>query len=267
MDVLTSQQITTYYERYKKAEIVFTKEIIEAAGLVTGQVFLKCSGELWNCIIYSFSFESVKIVVSKKAGLIQKLQDSHNFGKLNLAFANPNAKAPIAISVTSKVAGYTPYKNSDDMIFLSLHFTNRPPDDLIVIMGRILEAHVNSALSYQKQKRIPLTVENMRELNISSREVSISIQGVSRQCILNDISFSGAQIAIIGIAKFLEDREVLLTLEFDNPKKSYSIRGRFVGSQAVEGQKEWVAMRISFDEALIPIGYKLRINDYIGDLK
>ncbi|MDR2518450.1 MAG: PilZ domain-containing protein [Spirochaetaceae bacterium] len=260
--LLTSQQIKTYYERHKATELTFTKEIAEVTGLISKQTALKCMGEFWPCLIYATSFESAKIVANTKSGLIQKLQEANNAGSLKFSFANPETGNPIVIFVGCRSVGYTPYGASRDMGIISLQFTQRPPDDLIVILGQILDAHVNSVL--RRGERIIITNDTQRRLSIRSRDIAITIQGVPRQCILRDISFYGVKVIIMGIAKFLENKDVELIIEFDEPSQSFSLKGKFVRSEQVEGRKELVAMAIALDEAAVPMGYKTRINNYIS---
>jgi len=259
--LLTSQQIKTFYERHKATELTFTKEMVETTGLISKQTALKCMGEFWPCLIYSTSFESAKIVANTKSGLLQKLQESNNAGSLKFCFIDFETGNPMVIFVGCRSAGYTPYGASPDMVIISLQFTQRPPDDLIAILGQILDANVNSV--QRRGERIIITNDTQRRLNIASRDIAITIQGVPRQCILRDISFFGAKVIIMGIAKFLEDKEIELAIDFDEPHQSFSLKGRFVRSEKVEGRKELVAMAIAFDETAVPMGYKMRINNYI----
>ncbi|MDR2029699.1 MAG: pilus assembly protein PilZ, partial [Treponema sp.] len=71
--MVTSQKITTYYERYKAIDVTFTKEIIQVTGLITQQVYLKCVGDFWPCVVYSSSFQWAKVVANIKSGLVDKL--------------------------------------------------------------------------------------------------------------------------------------------------------------------------------------------------
>ncbi|MDR2029209.1 MAG: hypothetical protein LBP93_06700 [Treponema sp.] len=72
---------------------------------------------------------------------------------------------------------------------------------------------------------------------------------------------------MMGVAKFLVDRETSLRIDFDDPRESFLLRGKFIRSETVEGRKELVALAMLFDEAQIPMGYKMRINDYIGSIR
>jgi len=143
----------------------------------------------------------------------------------------------------------------------TLQFSNRPPDDFIEIIGRVLDANVNSAK--RKDVRIPLTQDNMRKLNMLSTETSVSIQGVPRRCILRDISFSGSKIIMMGVAKFLLDKEGVLRLDFNDPREAFTIKGKIVRAENVEGKKEMVALGLNFDEANVPMSFKIRLNDML----
>jgi len=147
----------------------------------------------------------------------------------------------------------------------SLQFTQRPPDDLIEIVGKILEANINSAK--RREERILITPETTRKLNIISKESAIFIQGVPRYCILRDISFSGAKLIMMGVAKFLVDRDAALRVDFDDPRESFLLKGKFIRSEAVEGRKDLIALAVLFNESSVPMGYKVRINNYLSQIR
>jgi hypothetical protein len=205
------------------------------------------------------------VVASAKSGIVEKLQRANNSVSLRLCFNNAETGAPVTFFVTARVAGYNAYGGSADMALFSLQFTQRPPDDLIEIMGRVLDANINS--SKRKNERVLLTADSMRKLKILSKDTAAFIQGVPRRCILRDISFSGAKIIMMGVAKFLVDKDTALRLDFDDPRESFLVRGKFVRAEAVEGRKELIALAITFDEALIPMGYKVRLNDFLSAVR
>ena len=261
MGVITSQKITTYYERYKVIEVTFSREIIAVTGLVTQQVYLKCGGDFWPCVIYSGSFQGAKVAANTQSGLFNKLQTTNNSISLRFCFKKSEKEAPVTFFVAARVSGYAPYNGSKEVALFSLQYTQRPPDDLIEIMGRVLDANVNSAK--RKDERIILTPDSIRKMNILAKETAVFIQGVPRRCMLRDISFSGAKIIMMGVAKFLINREAALRVDFDDPRESYSLKGAFIRSEAVEGRKELIALAIEFSGA-ISMGYKIRLNEYLG---
>jgi hypothetical protein len=262
MALVTSQKIATYYERYKAIDVTFTKEIIQVTGLVTQQVYLKCVSDFWPCVIYSTSFGGAKVVVNTQTGLVNKLQPANNMVSLRFCFKNAETGNTVTFFVASRVAGYSPYGGSQDVALFTLVFTQRPPDDLIEIIGRVLDANVNSAK--RKEERIILNPESIRKMGLLTKETAVFIQGVTRRCILRDISFSGAKLIMMGVAKFLMNREAALRVDFDDPRESFLLKGKFVRTEAVEGRKELIALAILFTDNTIPMGYKIRLNDYIG---
>jgi hypothetical protein len=262
MSVLTKQKIASYYDRYKGIDVTFTKEIIQVTGLITQQVLIKCVGDFWPCVVYSSSFEGAKVVANIKSGLTEKLQQANNSISLRLCFRSPDSGQPVTFFVTARVAGYTTYGGSTDTALFNLQFTQRPPDDLIEIMGRVLDANINS--SKRKDERVLLTADSLRKLRFLSKDTAAFIEGVPRRCILRDISFSGAKIIMMGVAKFLVDRDTALRLDFDDPRESFLVRGKFVRAETVEGRKELIALAITFDESTIPMGYKVRLNDFLS---
>ncbi|MDR2073401.1 MAG: pilus assembly protein PilZ [Spirochaetaceae bacterium] len=265
MGVITSQKIASFYDRFKTINVTFSKEIIQVTGLVNQQVYLKCGGDFWPCVIYSSSFEMAKVAANTQSGLVEKLRPANNMVSLRFCFKTPDSDTPVTFFVSTRVCGYSPYGNSGNIALFSLQFTQRPPDDLIGIIGTVLDANVNSAK--RSEERILLTVESIRKMGLLSKETAVFIQGVPRRCILRDVSFSGAKLIMMGIAKFLITREAALRIDFDDPRESFLLKGSFVRSEEVEGRKEMVALAIKFTGGAVPMGYKIRINNYISQLR
>jgi len=264
MGVLTSQKINTYYDMFNAIDVVYSKEIIQVTGLVTNQVYLKCIGDFWPCAVYSSSFQGAKVAINVKTGILQKLERANNMISLRFCFKNAETGNTVTFFINTKAAGFTPHGGSEDIALLKLQFTQRPPDDFIEIMGRILDANVNSAK--RREERIFITPDSIRKLNIT-KESSIFIDKVPRHCIVRDISFSGVKIIMMGVAKFLVDKVAVLRLEFDEPRDIFMIKGKFLRSESVEGRKELVSLVLLFDESIIPMGYKIRINDYLSQVR
>jgi hypothetical protein len=265
MGVLLSQKISTYYERFKDIDVTFTKDMIQVTGLLTQEIHLKCGNDFFPCVVYTTSFSGAKVVANVKTGLLAKLQTTNNFVSLRLCFRAPGETNTVTFFVSARVTANAPYGNSQDVNMFTIQFSNRPPDDFIEIMGRILDANVNS--KKRKDDRVPLTPDNLRKLNMTSTETVVFIEDVPRRCILRDISFSGSKVIMLGIPKFLLDKHGSLRLEFNDPRISYTIKGKFIRAEAVEGKKEMVALGISFDEATVPMGFKIRLNDMITSVR
>ena len=265
MGVLTSQKINAYYERFKNISVTFTKEIIEVTGLLTQHVHLKCGNDFWPIVVYSASFEKAKIVANIKTGLQGKIREANSLVNLRFCFKPQGETNTITFFVAARVLASAPYGNSQDINIITLQFTNRPPDDFIEIIGRVLDANVNSAK--RKDERIAITVDNMRKLNLLSSESAIFIERVPRRCILRDLSFSGSKIIMMGVAKFLLDKVASVKIEFNDPREAFFISGKIIRIEPVEGKKEMVAVGMVFDEAQVPMGFKIRLNDMLTTIR
>jgi hypothetical protein len=125
----------------------------------------------------------------------------------------------------------------------------------------VLEANVNS--QKRSEERILITTETLRKIGISNKELSILIQGIPRKGILRDISFSGAKVILLGLAKFIMNKEAVLRIEIEEPRQILEIPGTIVRYEPVEGRKDISAFAIKFHEAKVPMAYKLLINDYL----
>ena len=261
MGVLTSQKISIYYDQFKNINVTFTKEIIQATGLLPQQIHLKCGNDFWPCVVYAASFEGAKIVVNIKTDLLGKLQAANNYINLRFCFKPVGETNAVTFFIAGHVMANAPYGNSQDVNMFTIQFTNRPPDDFIEIIGRVLDANVNSVK--RKDVRIPLNADNMRKLNILSSESAVFIERVPRRCILRDISFSGSKIIMMGVAKFLLEKDAAIKIEFNDPKEAFLIKGKFIRAENVEGKKEMIALGLIFDEASVPMGYKMRLNDML----
>jgi hypothetical protein len=266
MAVTTSQQIGKWFELYKTIDVTYTKEIIKATGLDIRGVFLKCVGEQWPCVVYSSSFLGAKVIVSSKQALTDRIAKANGAVSLRFSFKLSDKPDPVSFFIGAKVLGYSSYpKSTEELQYASLQYTQRPPDDFIDILGRLLEANMNS--TRRRDERILLNPDAMRRMGLLSKESFVFVQGVPRKCILRDLSFSGAKAIIVGLAKFLVDRECTLRVEMDDPRESLDVKGTIVRYEDVEGRKDLTAIAIHFDEQAVPMTFKMHVNDYLGQVR
>lgn len=265
MSITTSQQITKWYDVYKNIDVTLTKEILKTTGLDPRHVFMKCVGEQWPCVIYSTSFVGAKIIASAKPVLLEKMKRANNLVSLRFSFRFEGKTDPLSFFITGRATGFAPYQAGGDLQFMTLEYTQRPPDDLIEIMGRLLEANINSAR--RREERILLTPDSMRRLCLVSKDTVLSVQGVPRKCIVRDLSFSGSKLIIVGLAKFLVGKECLLRLEMDDPRETLDLKGEIVRYEDVEGRKDLTAVAVRFDDQTVPMTYKIHINDFLCQVR
>ncbi len=266
MALLTAQQISKYYELYQSTDVTFTKEVIQTVGLVTKNIFLKYLGVQLPCVISSCSMVGAKIIANVKSELFNEIRGSNNVLSLHFGFMLPGKSTPISFYVSSRVVGYSPYAGgSEGLNVVSLSYSQRPPDDLIGTLGQLIEATSNA--KRRKEDRILITVESMRKLGLVSKDAILYVQGVPRKCIVRDLSFSGAKLIVTGIGKFLVDKETVLHLELEDKNQDLELAGRIIRFDPVEGRRDIAALAVQFDDSLLPLEYKVRINEFLTTVR
>jgi hypothetical protein len=267
MSITTSQQIGKWYDLYKTIDVTLTREIIKATGFEPRHVYLKCIGEQWPCVVYSTSFSGAKVISSSKPALLDKIKKANNIVSLRFSFRLEEKSDPLSFFVTARVSGFAPYTQAvgGDLQFMNLEYTQRPPDDLIDILGRLLDANINS--TRRNDDRILLNPDSMRRVGLVTKNSVIFVQGVPRKCILRDLSFGGCKIIIVGLAKFLVGKDCSIRVDMEEPSETIEIKGKIVRYEDVEGRKDLAAVAIHFDEALVPMSYKMHINHYLGQTR
>lgn len=266
MSIATSQQIAKYYETFRTIDVTFTKEVVRATGLLTQNVYIKCIGEQWPCVVYSSSFDGAKVLVAAKQTIIERVKKANGLVSLRFSFRVSEKADPVSFFVSARAAGFAPYVQSNGTLqFMNVQFTQRPPDDYVEIMGRMLEANVNS--KRRSEERVVLTPDVVRKIGLARKEATVVIQGVPRRCILRDVSFSGAKIIIVGLAKYLVGKACTLRIDMEEPRETVELPGIVKRFEDVEGRKDLAAIGIRFDDTKVPMSYKMHMNDYLGQIR
>jgi len=261
MAITTLQQITHYYDQYRDRELTFTKDIIKTLALDPRQVYVKCNGTQWPCIINSTSFMHAKIIIGTKTEAFAEFAKK-TVSPINLRFCFIESDGqPNSFMVPCKVGQIGTYMNSTDLAIVTLNFTQRPSDALIEHTGRLLEANDNSIR--RRDESIVINDDTKRRLKLSTEKISVNIQNVPRNSVLRELSFGGAKIVLMGLAQFLTHKGVTLTLDFDEPQETLTVKGIITSAEPVEGRKDIVTATIDFSDEDIPLEYKLHINEFI----
>ena len=260
MSFATSQQINKYLEAYKDVFVTFSKEIIEVLSFDVKQAFVKASGGQWPCIINSASMSGAKIICNKNSGILKKISSqSFSNASLRFSFLDPDSKEPISFFVTIKLVGVSDYQ-MEDLALVTLAYTQRAPDALIERLGRIIEANVN-AKRYATEK-VVLTDSIMRRVALSKKETVVFVDEIPRRCILQNISFVGATVYIMGVASFLKNKAVTLKFDFLDPDTVITVKGHTIGALPLKDRKDLVSLTIEYESQSIPMNYKLYLNRY-----
>ena len=262
MAVITGQQITNYYDQYLNTEIAFTKEIIHTLALDPRQIYIKCAGSQWPCIVNSTSFTQAKIIVGTTGGAFQQLAQK-NPPAISLRYCfYQNDGQMMTFLISGKVSSISSYAGGKDLAIINIQYSQKPPDDFIEKIGRLLDANANAVK--RKDDRIIINQDSCRKLGLPKAECVVTIQGVPRHCILRDLAFSGAKVLLQGLPQFLINKEIIFSLEFEEPHEVINLKGTITGATPVEGRKDIFSANVEFSEESISLSYKIHINNYLS---
>jgi hypothetical protein len=262
MSIITTQQLAKYYEHYKGTDVTFNKEVIAATGLVTRNVYLKVQDRQVACMVFSSSMSAAKVIATVPAVVMGTLKQANNRLSLRWCFKLPDKVEPITFFVTCHPTAFTHYAlQGPDVHFITLEFTQRPPDDLIQILGTLLDASSNA--QRRKDERVLVTPETMKKLGLESREASLAVGPAVHKCVLRDLSFSGAKVVVQGPAAAFTGKSAVLRIARGDQGPEIQVPGSVRRAEEVGGRKEILAVSIEFSGDP-PMTYKLLINSYVS---
>jgi hypothetical protein len=262
MSIITSQQIVRYFEKYRETDVTFNKQVVVATGLVSKNVYLKVLDRQWSCVVFSSSMAGGRLIVNVKETFFTALKQSNNRMTLRWCFKQPDKDEPITFFVPCHAGGFMHYNvQNPDVQMVSVEYTQRPPDDLILILGTLLEAKSNS--QQRKDERIVFTPENVKRLGLDSRDAFLTVDGVERKCILRDLSFSGARIVFPGQLASALGKQISLRIPKGEQVEGMALRGVVRRVDEVGGRKDILVIGIEYTGDS-PMGYKLLVNSFLN---
>ncbi|QEN07215.1 PilZ domain-containing protein [Oceanispirochaeta crateris] len=263
MAIVTNQIIKDLYNKYRSIEVTFNKEVIKSTGLQPKKVFLKLKEGPHACLLYATSLESARILVSLTDTMVSNIIEEEPNISLRLSFLRDDQPKPVELNffIQGRLSNFTKYSaNQPDLYFSTLTYSTRPPDDLIEILGFLLEANVNA--TKRKEDRVLVTADSMKKLDLGSKNCVLLVDSLPRKGILRDLSFSGAKVIVPGNAKFLINKAA--ELKIINSKGEYiSIEGQILRFEEVQGRRDLAAIAIHFPLEALPLAYKVMINNFL----
>ena len=264
MSILTGFQISRLYELYNDIDITFTKDIVATTLFNHKETYLRFGGSQKKCLFYSTSMNKGRVIINIGDNFIAKVKDAGGLVSLRLAFNIPGKNDIISFFVNAKITGYSAYSDQgSDLNYAFLTYTQRPPDDLIIILGQLLEANIN----FQKRKdlRIIINNSNYTALGLSSKELNLVIENIPRKAIIVDISASG--IMAIGVKAFKFHLNKELIIKFNSASNDWQMKGQIVRIDDITGRNDIVLIGIRLVPETIPVSFKMSIENYLKTIK
>lgn len=263
MAIVTNQLISQLYAKYKSIDVSFNKDVTKTTGLQPRKVFLKFKELQRPCVLYSCSLESARVIAALPDSILTQLQNEELGASLRLSFMREDSTKPEEHNffIQTRVQNHVSFsKEQPDLYLLTLHYSTRPPDDLIEILGFLLEANVNA--TKRTEERILITVESLKGLHLGSKNCILMIDSIPRKGILRDISFSGCKVIIQGNAKFLMNKQVVVKL-INDKGEAIEIPGKILRFEEVQGRRDLAAVALIFALEDLPLSYKMMINNFL----
>ena len=196
MSIITSHEITRFYEQHGKTEVTFNKQVMEATGLLSAH--LKAAGTETRCALYASSMSAAKLLVPDlRDPMLQAIKLAGGHLSVRLTFKRIDKPDPLTFYVAGRMTGSTPYNpQNPNAQLVALEFTGRPSDDLIQVLGVLLEANANA--QRRRDERIVVTPETVKRLGFESGAGALTVEGTDHRCLLKDVSFGGAKVLVAG---------------------------------------------------------------------
>src|SRR4030042_1006703 len=85
MSIITSHEISRFYEEYRETEVASNKQVMEATGLLS--THLKAAGGEIRCVLYASSMAAAKLLVPDlRDSFLQAIQKSGGHLSVRLTF-------------------------------------------------------------------------------------------------------------------------------------------------------------------------------------
>ena len=261
MSIITSHEISRFYEEYRATEVTFNRQVMEATGLLS--THLKAAGTETKCILYACSMAAAKLLVPDlREQTLQAIQAAGSHLSVRLTFKRPDKPDPLTFYVAGRMTGATPYNPQNPRAqLLALEFTGRPSDDLILALGVLLEANANARR--RSEERIVITPDTLKRIGLESRDCAVTVEGTDHRCILRDVSFSGAKVLVAGLAPSVAGRPVGLTVTRAEGGEKITLWGEVARTEEVAGHAEILALGLKF-VGEPPVTYKMMLSSFLS---
>jgi hypothetical protein len=248
MSIITSHEISRFYEEYRETEVTFNKQVMEATGLLS--THLKAAGSETRCFLYACSMAAAKLLVPDlREPFLQAIQQAGGHLSVRLTFNRLDKPDPLTFYVAGRMTGAATYNPQNPHAQLvALDFTGRPSDDLIQVLGVLLEANHNA--QRRREERIVITPETLKRIGLESRDCAVIVEGTDYRCILRDVSFGGAKVLVAGLSPSVAGQPVGLKVTRAEGGELIALWGEVARTEEVAGHPEILAYKMMLSSFL-----------------
>jgi hypothetical protein len=261
MGIIARNKLDEYYEQFRQIMLPFNKDVVRVTGLQPKLVTCKCGAAFFPCVVAAVSFESVQVIVPTQSGVIEELKKSGNTLAVRFCFKPWRANGEVAFIVNGRVAKIEPQAAS---ILFTVNYSQRPPDDLIEIVGELLKA--NACAASHNNEQFNATTAVLEKMRFLCNDVILKVNTVVKRCIIRSIGFDGTRLLVQHATPAeLQGQRGSLTFEFDDPRELCTIAATFDKTDAVDGHNDITIVNAVYADAT-PMTYRLRLTNYVSTI-
>ena len=264
MPSVSSTKITQLYDDYKDREVYFSKSICDISGLISEKLRLKVADEEFPCVLYASSMERIITILNLTDADMEKVRAAKGLASVKFSFFPSTAKKPFSFFISCRIKKINSFKLTHGSAFIiTLDFNQRPPDDFIEIIGKIIENSIR--FNNRKELRIRLDDKIADSLGLDSVKGFAEVDEVFRPCVFVDISTSGCGI-IMTQSPDIENHK-RITIQLGIKGNPININGAIVRSDTVNNRPDLIRLGVLYEKEEIPYIYKNMINNYLDMLE
>jgi hypothetical protein len=217
----TVKQLENMFERHKRSEITFNREVIDTTGLQPKKLSIRYGDTQKACSLHSVSLTTAKIMATMSPLDLEAITNSDTVF-LSFSFGRSKLSSEeVSFLAAYRVARMNPVMKIDaDRYLVSLESSTVPPNDLIRILGGFLDYQVER--TKRREPRIMIDSHSAEVIGLKLGASTITIDGEKKSCVVLDLSVSGAK-ALLWAESKATPREAILTLSMVGPEEVIEI--------------------------------------------
>jgi len=252
----SKKRLDEMFERYKRNEITFNREVVEAIALVQKQLFIRYGSTQKPCYLHSVSLTNAKVMAQMSPQDLETITNTDTvfvnycFGKSK---TNPKS---VTFLAPYRLARLNPAMKIDsDRYLVALENSTRPNDELIRILGTFIGYRI--AKAKRQDPRIMIDSQSSEVIGLKSSDSSITIDNQKKSCVVLDLSLSGAK-TLLTAKEPPVSKEAVLTLPMVDPDEVLEIPCTILRYD-IEAEEGTVTLGLAFQRDSIPPEYTGRI--------
>lgn len=259
------KSIDDIYNSHKEHDLAFSHSVVTSLGIIPDKIQLKCGDIKIPCAIYSSSMVGARVIAKLNDDFFRNLNRSQSSVALRLIYHDGESDSEVPFFINSRISLFNKFSSDKPNIYyLTLDYLNKPPDDLICLLGNYILKQIY--LQKRAVKRFVLSSSVIKESSIMEQFLFKS--GKGKKCILTEVSLFSAKVLISGQQdEYQINDHVLLLMKSIGVDGLGEMVGNITRLELINEEDGLYSVVISFNQDLIPPVYKMWLAECIDVVK